>query len=207
MKQRCSVSATFVFGMALVFPGAALARSVTDSGENLTITVQVYNWAKVSPATLEKGQTVASEIFREAGIKLKWAGCPCEATPKEPTLSLRIIPKLFGSTQSSFRSDHLGFAAVTEEGGVLATVFFDRIDSLGKGGDLSGLLGLATAHELGHLLLGSKAHTPAGIMQPRWTRQQLWAAERNNFRFTLEQAEAIRSKVANQLSLGLALQQ
>ena len=62
---------------------------------------------------------------------------------------------------------------MTEEGGVLATVFYDRIQSVGKGGDLSNLLGLATAHELGHLLLGSKAHTEKGIMQPRWTRKHL----------------------------------
>lgn len=205
MKQRRGVSATFIIGVALGFPGTVLACSVADSPEDLTITVQVYNWAKVSRATLEKGQTVASEIFSEAGIQLKWIGCPCQAGPEVPTLSLRIIPKLFGSTMSKFRSDHLGFAAVTEEGGVLATVFFDRIESLGKGGDLSGLLGLATAHELGHLLLGSNAHTPAGIMQPRWTRQHLRAAERNDFRFTLEQVEAIRSKVVEQQSQALAL--
>ena len=160
--------------------------------QGLTLTVEVDNWANVSPATLKKAQVVVGKILAEAGVKLGWVDCPCEKPrPDATTLSLRIIPKLFGSTSSTFRSDHLGFAAVTAEGGVLATVFYDRIQSAGKGGDLSNLLGLATAHELGHLLLGSKAHTDEGIMRPRWTRKHLHR-NGNDFRFSLEQSQAIR---------------
>ena len=92
--------------------------------------MQVYKWARVSPATLEKGQAVAGEIFKEAGVELRWVECPCEARPKDMTLSLRILPKLFGSTTSKFRNDHLGFAAANKNGGELATIFYDRIESL-----------------------------------------------------------------------------
>ncbi|MGH9429298.1 MAG: hypothetical protein ACRD2L_23695, partial [Terriglobia bacterium] len=109
------------------------------------------------------------------------------------------IPKLFGSTRSNFRSDHLGFAAATEDGGVVATIFYDRIQSVGQGGDLSGMLGLAIAHELGHLLLGSKAHTPAGIMQPRWTRKDLQRRQPNVFGFNPDQGERMR-KVADRIT-------
>ena len=98
---------------------------------------------------LQKGQAVAGEIFREAGIELRWTQCPCEPSPDVMSFYLRIIPKLFGSTMSEFRSDHLGFAAVNEEGGELATIFYDRIESQTRGGDPSSLLGLAMAHELG----------------------------------------------------------
>lgn len=172
-------------------------QSEVDSANGLTLSVQIYNWAKVSRTTLQKGQAVAGEIFKEAGVELRWAECPCEARSEATTLALRIIPKLFGSTKSSFRSDHLGFAAVTEEGGVLATVFYDRIEFLGKGGDLSSLLGLATAHELGHLLLGSKAHTDEGIMRPNWTRKLLRQAHRSHFRFTAKQLHRIRGRVGS----------
>ena len=188
------------------FPGTVQAQTAADSANGLTITVQVYNWAKVPPATVQKGQAFAGDVFKEAGVELRWAECPCEARSEAMTLSLRIIPKLFGSTTSKFRSDHLGFAAVNEEGGELATVFYDRIESLGKGGDLSNLLGLATAHELGHLLLGSKAHTDEGIMQPHWTRNHLRQAHRNPFRFTLAQGERIRQKVTDYHKQRVAMQ-
>jgi len=195
MKQRFGVFATFVFAGTLVSPGTVQGQSEVAPVNGLTISVQIYNWAKVSPATLQKGQAVAGQILAKAGVRLRWVDCPCEKPMADATtLSLRIIPKLFGSTTSTFRSDHLGFAAVTEEGGVLATVFYDRIESVGKGGDLANLLGLATAHELGHLLLGSKAHTDEGIMRPRWTRKHLHQ-DGDDFRFSLEQSQAIRGRV------------
>jgi hypothetical protein len=195
MKQRFGVFATLVLAVTLVSSESVQGQSEVIAASGPTITVQVYNLAKVSFASLQKGRAVAGETFKEAGVELRWAECPCEARPEDMTLSLRILPKLFGSTTSKFRSDHLGFAAVNEEGGELATVFYDRIQSLGRGGDISSLLGLATAHELGHLLLGPKAHTDEGIMQPRWTRKLLRQANWNQLRFSLEQSQAIRGRV------------
>ena len=201
MKQRFGVSATLVFGAVLACPLTMRARALPDSTEEgLTITVKVLNFAKVPRSTLEKGQAVASEIFRETGVELKWLNCPCEQSDLA-NFTLRIIPKLFGSTRSTFRSDHLGFAAVNEEGGELATVFYDRIESQTRGGDPSNLLGLAAAHELGHLLLGSKAHTDNGIMRPNWTRKDRRQVDRAGFRFTSEQSETMRQRAVKSLAL------
>ena len=125
MKQRFGVFASLFFGVVLGFPLAVRAGRLADSTEGLTITVRVLNLAKVPRSTLERGQAVASEIFRETGVELTWLNCPCQW--ELATFSLRIIPKLFGSTRSTFRSDHLGFAAVSEDGGDLATIFFDRV--------------------------------------------------------------------------------
>ena len=208
MKQRFGVFATLVFAGAFLSAEKVLAQSEIASTNGLTLTVEVDNWANISPATLQKGQEVASQILAEAGVMLRWVDCPCEKPrPDATTLSLRIIPKLFGARSSTFRSDHLGFAAATEEGGVLATVFYDRIQSVGKGSDLSHLLGLATAHELGHLLLGSKAHTTEGIMRPQWTRKLLRDTRPGHFRFTLEQSQSIRSRVSQATVSKTSLQQ
>jgi len=205
MQQRFGVFATLVFAGVFVSPETVQGQSEVDLANGLTLTIEVDNWAKVSPATLQKGQAVAGQIFAEAGVTLRWVDCPCEQPrPDATTRSLRIIPKLFGLTMSAFRSDHLGFAAVTEEGGVLATVFYDRIESLGKGGDISSLLGLATAHELGHLLLGSNAHTDEGIMQPHWTRKLLRQAHRSHFRFTAKQLDTIRGRVSSYQAMAKA---
>jgi len=197
MKQRFGVFATLVFAGMFVSPDSVKGQPDVDIGGGLTLTIEVGNWARVSRETLQKGQNVAGQILAESGVTLKWVDCPCEKPrPDATTLSLRIVPKLFGSTMSTFRSDHLGFAAATEDGGVLATVFYDRIESVGKGGDLSSLLGLAIAHELGHLLLGSGAHTDAGIMRPHWTRKYLRQANPQEFRFSLEQSQTIRVRVS-----------
>jgi hypothetical protein len=196
MKQRFGVFAALLFAGTFVSPEKVQGQPAVDSADGPTISVQIYNWAKVSRTTLQKGQAVVGGIFKGTGVELRWIECPCDARPEGMTLSLRIIPRLFGSTTSKFRSDHLGFAAVDEEGGELATIFYDRIESLGKGGDLSNLLGLAAAHELGHLLLGSKAHTDEGIMRPNWTRNDLQRHLQKGFLFTSEQAETIHGRVS-----------
>ena len=203
MMQRFGVSATLVFGVVLGFPLAIRAGRPADSTEGLTITVRVLNLAKVPRSTLERGQAVTSEILSETGVELKWLNCPCQS--ELATFSLRIIPKLFGSTRSTFRSDHLGFAAVSEDGGDLATIFFDRVEALGKGGDLSSLLGLATAHELGHLLLGPRAHVDDGIMRPRWTRRGMRQVDRGSFRFSPEQSQTMRHRLVKSLALANGL--
>jgi hypothetical protein len=203
MKQRFGVSATLVFGVVLGFPRVVRAATLSDSTDGLTITVKVHNFAKVPRTTLEKSQAVASGVFRETGVELKWLNCPCQT--EAATFSLRVIPKLFGSTQSTFRSDHLGFAAVSDDGGDLATVFFDRVEALGKGGDLSHLLGLATTHELGHLLLGPGAHVDEGIMRPHWTRKDLRQVHRRSFRFSPEQSQTMRHRLGkSRAAKGLA---
>jgi len=199
MKQRFGVFATLVFGVVLIFPGALEALSASNPREDLTMIVRVYNWARVSATDLEKGQAVVSKIFREAGIKLSWTECPCQSPPEPTELSVRIIPKLFGSWISPFPSNYLGFAAANKDGGVLATVFYDRVE-LRTRGDISGVLGLAIAHELGHLLLGSGEHVDEGIMRSHWTRKDLHRDRQNLFLFTSEQAERIRTKGLNQLS-------
>ena len=194
MKKRFGVFAIFVFGAVLIFPGALETLSASNPREDLTITVRVYNWARVSPTDLEKGQAVVSKIFRETGIGLSWTECPCQLPPEPTELSVRIIPKLFGSWISPFPSNYLGFAAANRDGGVLATVFYDRVELRTRGGDISGVLGLAIAHELGHLLLGSGEHIDEGIMRPNWTRKDLHRDRQHLFLFTSEQAERIRTK-------------
>jgi hypothetical protein len=205
MKQRFGVFATLVLAGAFGSRQTVQGQPTVDLAYVPTISVQIYNWAKVSRTTLQKGQAVAGEIFKGAGVELRWIECPCDARAEGLTLSLRIIPKLFGSTTSKFRSDHLGFAAANEDGGELATVFYDRIESLGKGGDLASLLGLAAAHELGHLLLGSKAHTDEGIMRPRWTRNDLHRRPQKGFLFTSAQAETIHGRMSRYQATANAL--
>jgi hypothetical protein len=54
------------------------------------------------------------------------------------------------------------------------------------------LCALVPAHELGHLLLGSNAHSCEGIMRPSWHGNELRAASMGALLFTPEQARSIR---------------
>jgi len=58
------------------------------------------------------------------------------------------------------------------------------------------MLGFVIAHELGHLLLGSKTPTPpTGVMQAHWTATTLHEAAHNTLFFTSAQAATLRSRL------------
>ena len=51
------------------------------------------------------------------------------------------------------------------------------------------------AHELGHLLLGSNAHSSTGIMRAHWQGEELHRLSRGSLEFTSEQADHMRGKL------------
>ena len=171
---------------------AALTLVLTKA--ELKLTVSVYNMAKVHGLTLGRAEKQASKVFREAGIELEWMHCPCPQYLRPKELMLRIIPRLFGSMHATFLGSDLGFAPTGPEGGDLATIFYDHVEKVAKGGDISAVLGCAIAHELGHLLLGQNAHSVSGIMHAHWSRSDLKHAK-EILRFTSAQAERMCATV------------
>jgi hypothetical protein len=75
-----------------------------------------------------------------------------------------------------------------------AYVFFSRIQQQAELGELplEIVLSHAVAHELGHLLLGSNSHAVRGLMQSRWSSEQMRKATQGNLQFTPDQARLIR---------------
>ena len=65
---------------------------------------------------------------------------------------------------------------------------------------LDQLLGHAIAHEIGHLLLNSSAHSPAGIMRARWNTKDLLRAARGDLLFNALQAESMRGEVLRRIA-------
>jgi hypothetical protein len=84
-----------------------------------------------------------------------------------------------------------------KEWGTYASVFFDRVETLAEGGvaSPSEILGHVTAHEIGHLLLGSGQHSTVGIMRGRWNQEDLRRASQGSLLFTAQQSKLIRAGV------------
>jgi len=67
-------------------------------------------------------------------------------------------------------------------------------------------MGRALAHELGHYLLASKAHTPHGLMQARRSAAELFARDRSHFQMDETVQVAVVARVAPLLGAGLSAQ-
>jgi hypothetical protein len=80
--------------------------------------------------------------------------------------------------------------------GKYSDVFFRRIEAAcANRGSVARLLGTIAAHELGHLILGSHAHTYEGVMSAVWKDSVIRRMEMGSLLFTREQSGAIRARL------------
>jgi len=176
----------------------------------LTITMRVVNDAKVSNWVLEKAEKHAEYILGQAGVELAWLRCPprsvldgplnpCHRSFSPTEFWLRIVPQ----KPPALGDETLGFAIhepVAGTGGGYAYVSYPMVETLTNSvrADAPQVLGVAIAHEIGHLLLGA-AHSPAGIMCARWRRPHFELMRIGRLLFTPEQATQIRAEVMHRV--------
>lgn len=151
-----------------------------------TIFIRSYNNFGVPAPDLAAAREHAQNIFQEAGLNIVWADCwvgdrrqPVVAAPRcqEPVagdivLRLQKTKEIDGS---KFVSMGFSLVGTPETSPFLATVYVDRAESVAKGAgvDPRRVLGLAMAHEIGHVLLNSNSHAPSGLMRADWSRTEL----------------------------------
>jgi hypothetical protein len=169
------------------------------------ITVLVNDSAGVSANVLKQAEQEAARIFRPAGVEIVWMNCGeesvkengvCREVPGPNRFVLHIVPTGKTSTDLVF-----GVAFLGEDGrGKYCNVFFDRIREANRNlaTSTAQLLGTVAAHELGHLLLGSHAHSQWGIMEPVWKEQAIQQAGLGTFLFTAEQGELMRERIGRE---------
>jgi hypothetical protein len=138
----------------------------------LSVVVRVYDMQGIPASELATARAAAARILNAAGITVRWADCPCDAPAGPVELMVRVAASTPASDPAS-----LGFSYVDldRRAGTLATVFADRVHGLAGAArvDAGELLGRAMAHEVGHLLLGTRDHASTGLMRGRWTSIEL----------------------------------
>jgi len=138
----------------------------------LSLVVRIYDAYGIPGDELAAARAVVERTLKDADIAVTWAQCPCPARVGAAELVVRIAASSPASSRGS-----LGFSYVDvdRKAGTLATVFADRVRALAAAAGVSEaeLLGRAMAHEVGHLLLGTRAHNREGLMRGEWTTIEL----------------------------------
>ena len=190
---------------------AATPSAAQEGGGHLQ--VRLYNAGVVPAADQLVAVSVAAAVLAAAGIDTNWLACGYPASPdnqmlcdtplRASELSVRLVqlpalPTINGDLQLGYS---LVDTAVGE--GKLATVFADRVGWLAKqaNADSPTLVGLAMAHEIGHLLLGTSAHGRSGLMRAVWTRAELRRRDAGRWQFTPSEAAQMRSSLARREGL------
>ena len=179
------------------------------------ITVMVYNYAALSPDVLADAEWQAATIYERAGIAIKWLDCPlspgsaalfpaCRVSTGPTKLAVRFFRQALASNLT--RDEHAYGLAMTPEDGSfaeIANVFTEETDQLTDQFDATSganlrsgvLLGFVVAHELGHLLLGSRSHSAFGIMRAKWYSKELKLIAQHTMTFTPADVAKMRENV------------
>jgi hypothetical protein len=140
----------------------------------VTITILLYNYAQVPPATLAVAEREANKILATAGAQIDWVHCPPISAPDASELCRRgWTPQTPGlrliTGANKFQHAQFGYTAIP----VLVTVYYEKVLLRAQRDNfpaqLPSLLGCVIAHELGHLLLQAPGHSTRGIMQSQWS--------------------------------------
>jgi hypothetical protein len=160
------------------------------------ITIRVLNPASVPDSTLRKAEQMAAAVLDAAGVGITWLECPCPRDLRSNEFWLHLLK----NRPPRMRGDTTGFAVLmpARDGAVsYAGVVWPAVEEVASSleSDLSDVLGATVAHEIGHILLGSKAHTRSGIMCSRFQRADMRKAASGELRFTPEQAQRMQANV------------
>jgi hypothetical protein len=166
---------------------------------DLRLTLVVYDHAHLSEGKLAEVENTTSEIFRRTGVQLVWIEGFAYAenrrdvltpAPEDPaTLVVKLQPESEAARYGvPSVCGGIGFASG-------AIVFVPRIDPRSTVSDVT-RIGHVIAHEIGHVLLGPKAHSTVGIMRGTLLRQDWENATQGTLGFTKSQNQQIRTWIA-----------
>jgi len=218
MKTTLRRTLSAGFALASGLTGFSPTAVVAASENRPTITVHVRNYAGVAPQTLKETEKVATEIYRNAGVDIRWANVPLAAENGQlnsaghqtftlADIQLSIIPDDL-SDLLGLSNNAMGLAPGTGPDRRTVYVFnskvrtlYWRMSSVYINGDMDRyvsmgrVLGHVIAHEVGHLLLNQQVHSPHGIMRGEWSFVDFRDMTSGMLLFTPEQAEYLRAEV------------
>ena len=180
-----------------------------------TIFIRVFNNAGVPEAELAAARQEAHAVLQQAGVNVVWADCwvgdrqPASAPARcqEPIGGDIVLRVQKTSDKTAERSQFvsMGFSLVgtPDAAPFLSTVYVNRAESVARiaGIDARRVLGLAIAHEIGHVLLNSNTHAVSGLMRADWTRNELRRRDTDAWHFLETEAEHVRSAALERSAL------
>ena len=207
-----------------LFASAAFAAAAPAASSSASIPPMIVNVnasPDISPSLLARVLSEADAIWRPAGVTFAWKRAAREVVPYSrasetgpyvpATLRLSIgrnrgdarderLPLgwiVFDDATLPAQEIYLSYAnaqqMMEESRGVIGSV--DQMPTLEREWLAARAMGRALAHELGHYLLASKAHTARGLMKASKSATELFSTYTGAFRIDPAQRRSVASRL------------
>jgi len=182
-----------------------LATSAPAQMPPYTVTVSLFNDARVPPSIIDSAEKSASRIFAQAGIDLRWILCGRqeESVEQQRACSQTLFPEHLHvhivNSDPHLKGSVFGISFIAADNiGSQADVFYTKIAGFQSINlvEPGTLLDHAIAHELGHLLLGSNSHSPTGLMSADWRTADLIHMQQGGLVFSVEQSLKMKARLS-----------
>jgi hypothetical protein len=171
------------------------------------LVVRAYNTYGLSASDLQTASETVTRLLSDVAPDVRWRNCViagrrshagadrCADRLARNEFIVRLVAGGRGRIEDRTAVIGYSFIDPVQRVGSLATVYADRAVSLsaGFGASAGTMVGRAIAHELGHLLAGSHAHTDSGLMRQNWRPGLVPSVRDADWAFTRAQALAMRS--------------
>jgi len=185
--------------LALVVPGFSTAEPLRTP-----VAVRVFDASGMSDADLDAALAETEAVLGGSGLDVSWTRCtrpdtspaPCD----HPVVDGELIVRLITAPMMRSGTVTMGYALVdpSVRHSLIASVYWNRVRSIAGEAriDPRPLLGRAIAHEIGHLLLNTNSHTPAGLMRATWSQAELRLNLPGDWCFGEREAKAMIASLA-----------
>jgi hypothetical protein len=188
-------------GLCVVLGPAGIVQTASaDQSTRPTVVIRVRDTAQVPPSILMRALEEVTRIYRQAGVETRWP-TSLSAEPKAvqtTALIIGIVSDHQVTRLPVLSPNSMGIVMLTANGrGRVGYVFYDRIHILTGPNRLHRalVLGVAIAHEIGHLLLPYHTHSQNGLMRAEWTTADLQRAQHGSLLFSAEEGELLRRHI------------
>ena len=168
------------------------------SGQDPTpLAVAIHDSAAVDAAVLDSARARASAVFARAGVRVDWV----KESGAAAGFRVQVLLRARNAQSAPGQQRIMGVALAADAHRAVLSVFFDAVTDVARryGAPVGDVLGIALAHEMGHVLLPPPSHSPDGIMKASWEGDDLRHALNGELAFSNAQAEEIRTRLRRNL--------
>jgi len=170
--------------VAMAMLAAGTVRS-GGAGQGTKTPVRICLGSGGNAATINQGKAAATQILKQASIRLEWRMTESECT----TAGGGVVVTVSRATPAALHPDALAYALPYERTHIV--LFYDRVLNSVGANTVPALLGHVLAHEIVHILQGVTEHSASGMMKERWTSQDFANMRRGRLRLTQNDLDLI----------------
>jgi hypothetical protein len=160
------------------------------------LVLQLHNLAGAPPSVVDTATSELTRVYDELDVHLEWERTAAARVSDREIVRVVLLARETGDLRR-LSDTVMGAAVRTANDTRIVYVFYQRVrvEAERFGVSTALVLACAMAHELGHLLMPGRGHSPTGLMRARWNRDDFQRANQGGLHFSRDQVALIRENV------------